>query len=983
MFYKGILILVLNLGFVLSSFAQGSLKGKIIDDYGESVIGGTVLIVGTTTGTATDFDGNYLLEGIPSGTVTIQVSYTGYENQEFTIEMTDGAELVRDVTMGVDVSVLEEIVVIGYGTVKKEDATGSVQTVNSDQFNQGAITGAQELVAGKIAGVQITTNSGAPGDGAQIRIRGGSSLSASNDPLIVVDGIPIDNGELAGSRNTLNFINPSDIATFTVLKDASATAIYGSRASNGVILITTKKGKLGKKIRVNYSGNFSTSSVNDQINVLNGDEYRSLINDRFESDHPAVALLGNANTNWQDEIYESAIGFDHNLSLSGGIGDFLPYRLALGLTDKNGVLKTDEFKRKTVALNLSPGFLDNSLQVNVNLKGMFIDNNFANRDAIGAAVGFDPTQPILDDNNFGGYYAWVNPENGNPNNLAPSNPLALLNQKIDQASVNRFLANASIDYRLPFLPGLRANLNLGYDIANGEGTTDVDSIAAFNFNDVTGGGVDNEYDETKKNELIEFYLNYGKTFGDHKVELMGGYSWQHFFNEKYERNSDVRGNAQNTVIKESKNELYLLSLFGRANYTLMDKYLFTFTLRRDASSRFSPENRWGLFPAAAFAYKVINKEVGTLTNLKLRVGYGVTGQQDIGDFYEHLPRYLISTDNARYQFGDELINTLRPEGYDSEIKWEETTTYNIGVDYGFLDNRIYGSLEYYIRKTKDLLNFIPVAAGTNLTNFIDTNVGDLENEGVEFSINAIPVKKANVLWEVGFNVTRNTNEITRLTATDDPDYQGVLVGGISGGVGSNIQIHSVGFPASSYFVYEQVYDADNNPIEGLYVDKNGDGKISPDDQYRFEKPAPDYFFGFTSSLDVGKFNFSMAGRANLGNYVYNNIQSNLADYGRLFHPSLYIQNATTDITKINFEGPDYFSDHFVQDGSFFRIDYVSLSYALTDLFKKKNSITLSATLQNPLLITNYTGLDPEITDGIDNNIYPRVRTFVFGVNANF
>ncbi|MEM9821359.1 MAG: SusC/RagA family TonB-linked outer membrane protein [Bacteroidota bacterium] len=985
--YKAILPAFLLLASLSIGHAQGSITGKITDETGEAVIGGTVLIVGTSKGTATDFDGNYSLNEIEAGSYTIRASYTGYGSKEKKVEVKDGQATVLDFSLGFDEAVLDEVVVIGYGTVKKEDATGSVQSVDTEQFNRGSITGAQELLAGKIAGVQITTNSGAPGDGAVIRIRGGSSLSASNDPLIIVDGIPVDNTGVAGSRNFLNFINPNDIETFTVLKDASATAIYGSRASNGVILITTKKGKLGSDLRVEYTGNFSVSTITDRARVLDATEYRNLITDRFGAESTAVGLLGDSETNWQDEIYESALGTDHTLSLSGGLANILPYRLSLGYTNKKGVLRTDEFKRTTAALNLSPGFFDNTLQVNVNTKYSISNNTFANRDAIGSAIAFDPTQPVFSGNSdFDGYYTWLIEADSTmsiPNGLAPNNPVALLEQKEDVSSANRLIFNTSIDYRMWFLPDLRANLNLGYDRSTGDGSTFIPNTAAFSFNPITGGGTNNSFEETKTNELLEFYLNYSKTFDRHKIELMGGYSWQRFFFEKEDLNSDVAGTESETNFKQDKGELYLLSLFSRLNYSLNEKYLFTFTLRRDASSRFAPENRWGLFPAAAFAWKAVNRTAGQLTNLKFRLGYGVTGQQDIGDFYEHLPRYRASLNNAQYQFGDNFITSLRPEGYDANIKWEETTTYNIGVDYGLFNNRLYGSLEYYIRETRDLLNFIPVAAGTNLTNFIDTNVGDLENKGVEFSVNGVIVQRPKLNWEVGFNVTANTNEITKLIASDDPDYQGVLVGGISGGVGSNIQIHSVGFPANSYFVFEQVYDEAGNPVEGLYVDRNGDGKVSPEDMYRYEDPAPDFYFGFTSNLSYGNFSFSFAGRANTGNFIYNNIQSDLTNFGRLLHPTLYLQNAHPEIRNIGFENPEYFSDHFVQNGSFLRIDHVTFSYSFMNLMKNKGSLTLSATIQNPLLITNYSEIEPEINLGIDNNIYPRVRTLLFGVSASF
>ncbi len=954
---------------------QRTLTGTVTDaSYGEPLIGANILAVGTSIGTITEMDGRFTLE-VPEGVTTLRVSYTGYR----TLEVPIGSSNTLDIQLEPG-TVLNEIVVIGYGTVKREDATGSVQSVSSKDFNKGAITGAQELLSGKVAGVQIVT-SGDPGGGAAIRIRGGSSLSASNDPLIVVDGVPVDNGGISGERNILNFINPNDIESFTVLKDASATAIYGSRASNGVILITTKKGHLGKAISINYSGNYSTSSPIQTVDVLNAAEYRALIEERFPEGHPARGLMGNANTDWQDVIYEDASGQDHNLSLSGGIGQ-VPYRVSLGFTNKNGILKTDNFKRTTASLNLSPGFLDNRLQINFNVKGMNTENVFANRGAIGAALFFDPTHPVYDDNSpYGGYYTWTQ-QNGDPNPLAAANPLALIEMRDDQSTVKRLLLNGSIDYRFGFLPELRANLNLGYDYSKGEGTVNVPANASFAYDAQTGGGVKNSYSQEKKNELLEFYLNYVKEFDDLKLDAMAGYSWQRFYFADEFVNSDIAG--IDVTEGDSKGELFLLSLYGRMNLTYADRYLLTLTLRRDGTSRFSPDSRWGLFPAAAVGVKLIdNNGVGSISNLKLRIGYGVTGQQDVGGYYLYLPRYLASFDNARYQFGNEFITTLRPEGYDYNIKWEETTTYNAAIDFGFNDDRITGSLEYYLRKTKDLINFIPVPAGTNLTNFINTNVGDLENRGVELSLNANILKAPELAWDFGFNATYNKNEITRLTASDDKNYQGVLVGGISGAVGNTIQIHSVGYPANSFYVFEQVYDANGVPVEGLYVDRNGDGQVNNEDLYRLEKPAPDIFLGFNTFFQYGNFDLTLAGRANINNYVYNNVQSNGASYNNLYHPTGYLGNVNKVATELDFVNPQYFSDHFVQNGSFLRLDHITLGYDFSSLVAKVSLLKFYVTLQNPVLITKYDGIDPEVFGGIDNNVYPRSRTILFGVNAGF
>ena len=968
------------------SIGQRTISGTVTDaENGETLIGANVIAAGTNVGTSTDIDGNYSLE-VPAGIQKIIFSYTGYTEKEITL----GVSNIVNITMSSG-ELLDEVTIVGYGTVKRKDATGSIQTVDSETFNKGSITSPQELLAGKIAGVQITTASGAPGDGATIRIRGGSSLNASNDPLIVIDGVPVDNAGISGSRNPLNLINPNDIETFTVLKDASATAIYGSRASNGVILITTKKGKIGDGVKINYSGNVSFSNIINTVDVHSAADYRNLIMDQYGEGSTEVGSLGNADTDWQNEIYEQAFGTDHNISLSGGIAEVLPYRVSLGYTDKAGVLKTDKFQRTTAAVNLSPGFLDNTLQFNVNFKGMWTKNHFADRGAIGNATRFDPTQPIFDSaaEKYGGYFTYFADALLNPNRLSPNNPLALLDLIDDNGEVSRYVASASVDYRMPFLPDLRANLNVGLDRSTGEGTKFIPTTASFSYNPITGGGVDNTYSQKKENDLLEFYLNYTKKLSDSNIDLMGGYSWQHFFIEDSWRNSDVAGTPEEIVTGLQPREYYLLSLFGRLNYTLKDKYLATFTLRRDGSSRFAADNRWGLFPAAALAVKILDDKEGAVNNLKLRVGYGVTGQQDIGnshqnlDYYAYLPTYTTGQVNAQYQFGNEFVTTFRPEEYDGNIKWETTATYNVGLDFGILNDRIYGSFEYYLRKTEDLLNRIPVPAGTNLSNFVTTNVGNLENKGVELSLNFVPIQKEDLNWEVGFNVTRNRNKITKLTASDDPDYQGVLTGGISGGVGSNIQIHSVGFPVSSFFVFEQVYNEDGIPIEGLYVDRNGDGIVTPEDQYRFKNPAPDYFFGLTSNLSFGNFDLAIAGRANVGNHIYNNMQSNNAFYGGLFLGPNVLSNALNDIDNIQFENPEYFSDHFIQDGSFARIDHITASYNMYDLFDGKANITVSATLQNPLLITNYSGIDPEIFGGIDNNFYPRTRTFLLGLNASF
>jgi TonB-dependent starch-binding outer membrane protein SusC len=971
---KKMLVILFTLCAPFWLAGQRTITGTVTDiDSGEGLIGANVLIVGATAlGTVTDIDGKYTLE-VPEGYTTIRISYTGYAP----VDVELGASDIVDVTLSAG-QILEEVTVIGYGSVNREDVTGSVQTVDAEEFNKGFITSAQQLLAGKVAGVSITTG-GSPGAGSKIRIRGESSLSASNDPLIVIDGMPIDNGGISGSRNGLNMVNPNDIESITVLKDASASAIYGNRAAGGVIIITTKEGKVDEKLKVNYTGNVSWGIPVNEIDVLNAEEYKAAIADQFEEDHPANDLLGESSTDWQDEIYRTAFGNDNNLSLRGGAWG-MPFRVSLGYTTQEGILQTDKFSRFTGALALNPSFFDNTLQVDVFLKAANTRNNFGNRGAIGNAVSFDPTQSVFDsDSPYGGYTTWTI-ANGNPQLVAPTNPVALLYQTQDHSNVNRYITNATVDYRLKSLPELHANLNLGYDYSKGEGTVIVDTLAAFAFDDLNGGGVNNQYNQTKKNSLFEFYLNYKKQFGRHHLDVLAGYSWQHFEIGNYFLNSDAAGTPSETTEGSDPAEYYLLSYYGRINYDLDRKYLLTVTLRRDGTSRFSPENRWGLFPAVALAAKVVDN--GS-TFLKLRAGWGITGQQDIGDFYAYLARYQASFDNARYQFGNEFVTTLRPNGYDSNIKWEETSTINLAVDFSFYKDRLGGAIEVYQRDTKDLLNTIPVPAGTNLTNFITTNVGDMENKGIELTLTGTPYLTEKNSWFLSFNIARNKSKITKLTAVDDPDYQGILVGGIAGGVGSTIQIHSVGFDPSSFYVFEQLYDEDGNILEGQFADRNGDGIVNGDDKYRYQKPAADYLIGFSSELILGKFSFSFAGRGNIGNYVYNNVETDAGYLKRLYGSSGVLFNVHQSAVDNNVQeqGNLTFSDHFVQKASFLRMDHITVGYDLGSIIGE--SFTVYGTVQNPFVITGYKGIDPETFGGIDNNVYPRAMTISFGINLEF
>ena len=982
---KKLKVLLFMSAIIISTTGYSQVKtisGKVTDaGNGEMLPGVSVVVKGTTKGTATNFDGDYKID--VEANQTLIFSFIGYTSQEIVV----GSENVLNVKLALSVESLEEVVVIGYGQVKKEDATGSVTAISSDDFNVTAMTSPIGLVSGKIAGVQITTGGGAPGEGATIRIRGGSSLSASNDPLIVVDGVPVDNDGVSGMRSPLSTIHPSDIETFTVLKDASATAIYGSRASNGVIIITTKKGRKGTGLQVGYNGYTSLSVKSGEIDVLSSDEFRSLVKQEKGENSNAAKLLGTANTNWQDEIYESAISIDHNISLTGNIKE-MPFRASVGYTNENGILKTSGMERGTATLGFNPSFFDSHLRFNLNLKGMLVRNEFANQGAIGSAVSFDPTKPVYSGSSkYGGYFTWLQP-NGDPNTLAPNNPMAMLMMHNDVSNVKRSIGNLQTDYRFHFLPELNATLNLGYDISNSEGTVTEPMNAPWTFGN--GGGYFNEYTQRKENTLLDFYLNYVKDIEsiDSKIDIMGGYSWQHFWRENYSYST----NGSGTEILSPKNydptESYLVSFFGRLNYTFKERYLLTLTVRQDGTSRFSPETRWGTFPSAAFAWQIKDEpflaNVKAVSDLKLRLGYGITGQQNIGSGdYPYLPKYVYSFDNARYQFGDQYYTTYRPDGYDANIKWEETSTMNIGLDYGFIDNRITGSIDAYIRKTDDLINFIPIPAGTNLSNYLLTNVGDLENKGIEFTINAIPVSKPDLSWEIGFNATYNKNEITKLTATDDPKYQGVFTGGISGAVGNTIQIHSVGMPAYSFFVYEQVYDENQKPIEGLYVDRNEDGQITSQDLYHYKKAAPDVYMGFNTKLNWKNWDFGFNGRVNLGNYVYNNNWSSSGTLNNLYWSTGYMNNVSSNALVTRFQNPQYFSDYYIKDASFLRMDNINLGYTFRNFYNERMSMRLYLSAQNVFVITNYEGLDPEVSNGIDNNLYPRPRIFMMGLNIGF
>jgi TonB-linked SusC/RagA family outer membrane protein len=982
------LFIFLAFAFASVAYAQEiTVTGKVKDAAdGNSIPGATVLVKGTTTGTVTDIDGKYSIKGQPVAILVF--SYMGYQTQEISV----AGKQVIDVSLAASVTSLNELVVIGYGQVKKQDATGAVSTIDQKDFNQGSITSPQELIIGKIAGVQVTTLGGAPGGDAVIRIRGENSISGSNDPLIVIDGVPVDNDATSGARGNLSMINPDDIETYTVLKDASATAIYGSRASNGVILITTKKGKAAggtTKFTHEYSGNISIYTIPKETGVLSANQFSSEVRQRYPQD---TGLLGKANTDWQKQIYQTGISTDHNFAFSGGIKNF-PYRVSLGYMYQNGILKTDNMKRVTVGANLSPSFFDDHLKINVNAKYMNINNTFADQGAIGDAIGFDPTQPVFDNrvNNRSGYWMWEQ-SNGSPVSLATTNPVALLNLEDNKATVDRFLGNIQFDYKLHFFPDLRAVLNLGMDHSQSSGTTYVPEYASWLY---TALGEDNAYSQIKDNTLLDFYLNYVKDVKSiwSKFDVMAGYSWQHFYLQNTTDNNNVPHDTAHYYNLTNKQQYYLLSFYGRLNYTLLNRYLLTFTLRDDGSSKFSSSKRWGLFPSAALAWKINDepflRNSKVLSQLKLRVGWGETGNQNIGtNWYPYLPTYYLSDRYTMYQFGNVWYQTLRPGAYDANIQWETTATTNVGVDFGFLKDRITGTLEYYYKNITNLLNYVPVPAGTNLSNYLWTNIGDMWNQGVEFSLDLRPIVTHDWSWEIGGNVATNANKITKLLITNDPSYPGILSGGISGGVGNTVQIQSVGYSINSFYVYQQAYDKNGKPIEGVFVDRNGDGQITSADLYHDHSAEPTATFGVHTMLKYKQWSLAAGGHAEVGNYMYNNNDANDGVWSNINRlGGTYLGNVTTSVYGTNFVNNQYLSDYYVQNASFFKLDYLTLSYNFGSVIKNTTDLRLSLTVNNVLTITKYTGVDPEINTGsslgIDNNIYPRSRVFVLGVNLLF
>ena len=989
--FMGIMLVSMLIPATVSAQRGYQVKGVVVDDMGP-VIGAAVVEQGTTNGTMTDLDGAYTLT-VSSANAIVEVSCMSYAGQTFR-----AADVPARIILVEDSQFLEDVVVIGYGTVKKSDLTGSVSTVKADEVNKGVITTPADLLRGKSAGVVVTSGDGMPGSGATIRIRGGSSIN-SNDPMIIIDGLPISNDGISGMSDALSSINPEDIESFSVLKDASATAIYGSRASNGVIVITTKKGvKTSGMPHVAADFTYSAATIAKYNDLLDKDGIVDIMHRFYGVGSEAEQHLGITDasgvqtlydTDWQKEIYQTAPTVDGNISVSGKAG-FLPYRVSGGFMSQKGTLKGSRMDRGTVSVNLSPTFFEKHLSVNLNGKGTLAKNWYANQDAIGAANHYDPTKPVYNDiagANLNGYTTWYD-KSGNINTMATMNPVALLDAKKDEALAKRFIGNAQFDYKFFNVEGLRANLNLGMDWAKSGGVTELamGSEASYHNTNQSGGGQHTDYDYSRMDTTLEFYLDYNKALGDNNLDVMGGYSWQHFYSES---NSNTYRISDEAVLGESvgKGELYLISFFGRANYSFKNKYLLTGTLRADGTSRFQ-NHKWGIFPSVAFAWNMVNesfaKNISDLSTLKLRLSWGSTGQQNVGGYYDTFATFLNNQLGSYYYFGNTLINPISALGYSADLRWESTVTYNVGIDFGRWNDRLTVSFDAYKRDTKDILNYIPVPALSNLTNYLNTNIGAMTNTGFEVDVNGILVSTRDMSWTAGVNMAYNRNVITKLTASDD-EGTGVETGGISGGTGNNVQMIQVGYPIRSFYVYQQIYDTDGKPISGAYVDRNNDGEVNAEDKYFYHKPDADVTMGFNTSLSYKNWTAALSGHASFGNWVYNNVASDTEMLADLW-TNQFIGNRVSSARNSMFTQAQYLSDYYVTNASFLKLDNFTVGYTFPKVFNMNNrdaSLNVFGTVQNICTITAYKGIDPEIYGGIDGTVYPRPRTFVIGAKFNF
>ena len=958
-----------------------TIKGEVTDaQNGEALIGATVMVEGEKGGTVTDFDGNFSLQ-VSSSAKKIKVSYIGYIDKVLSISDNMKVKLESDS------KALADVVVIGYGTARKSDLTGSVATVKSKDFNKGLVSSPEQLINGKVSGVQIMSNSGSASAGSTIRVRGGASLNASNDPLIVLDGVPLEQGGISGnSSNFLSMINPSDIESMTVLKDASSTAIYGSRASNGVIIITTKKGQQGA-VKVNFNTTNSLQTRAQMVDMLSRDEFVNVIN-QFGSANQK-SLLGTANTDWNDEVYRTAFGTDNNLSVSGSIDKWLPFRVSVGYYNQSGLVRKDNVERWTGNVVLTPSFFEDHLKLTINAKGTLNNNSFNNGGAVWAAATFNPTIPVYSGNDkYGGYNEALDAD-GYPVNAGVRNPRGLVDLYDSKSKVSRFIGSMDVDYKVHFLPDLKLHATVGADYAKGDGTVYVPAYAAQSYNkDESLGGSDYKYGPQKnENRLLTLYANYAKYFEDIKsnVDLTAGYDYQYWKSTTPLYYTKSAAGTNLSTVKASDYRHVMLSYYGRINYSFDGKYLLTATVRRDASSRFSKDTRWGTFPSVALGWTLTEepwlKNQKVLSNLKLRASYGVTGQQEGIGNYNYLPVYTYSVTGAEAFINGQYINTYRPEAYVSDLKWETTTSWNFGLDFGFLNGRIGGAIDFYTRKTKDLLASVPTAAGTNFSKTILTNVGNVDSKGIEVSLNATPIQTKDWEWNLSYNFTWQNMKVKNLSLTKGGSQTNVKVGPSIDAY--QFQVLSEGYEPYMFYVYHQLYDSKTGkPIEGAYADLNNDGEINDADLYRYHSPAPKYIMGLSTSLRYKQLTLGMSFRANIDNYVYNGMGMSTGAWETVSYNNSQLNNLNTSFLKTGFKTRQYLSDYYVENASFLKLDNLSLSYNVGKI-NKWASLTVSAMVQNVFTITGYSGTDPEVPNGMDNSFYPRPRTYSVSLGLQF
>ena len=976
-----LLVALLVIGCLQLMAQTRTIKGEVTDaQNGEALIGATVMVEGEKGGTVTDFDGNFSLQ-VSSSAKKIKVSYIGYIDKVLSISDNMKVKLESDS------KALADVVVIGYGTARKSDLTGSVATVKSKDFNKGLVSSPEQLINGKVSGVQIMSNSGSASAGSTIRVRGGASLNASNDPLIVLDGVPLEQGGISGnSSNFLSMINPSDIESMTVLKDASSTAIYGSRASNGVIIITTKKGQQGG-LKVNFNTTNSMQTRAQMVDMLGHDDFVNVIN-QYGTDNQK-SLLGNANTDWNDEVYRTAFGTDNNLSLSGSIGKYLPFRVSAGYYNQSGLVRKDNVERWTGNVVLTPSFFQDHLKLTINAKGTLNNNSFNNGGAVWAAATFNPTIPVYSGNsNYGGFNEALDAD-GYPVNAGVRNPRGLVDLYDSKSKVSRFIGSMDVDYKVHFLPDLKLHATIGADYAKGDGTIYVPTYAAQAFNkDESLSGSDYKYGPQKnENRLLTLYANYAKYFEDIKsnVDLTAGYDYQFWKSTTPLYYTKSAAGTTLSTVKASDYRHVMLSYYGRINYSFDGKYLLTATVRRDASSRFSKDTRWGTFPSVALGWTLTEepwlKNQKVLSNLKLRASYGVTGQQEGIGNYNYLPVYTSSVTGAEALINGQYITTYRPEAYVSDLKWETTTSWNFGLDFGFLNGRIGGAIDFYTRKTKDLLASVPTAAGTNFSKTILTNVGNVDSKGIEVSLNATPIQAKDWEWNLSYNFTWQNMKVKNLSLTQGGSQTNVKVGPSIDAY--QFQVLSEGYEPYMFYVYHQLYDSETGkPIEGAYADLNGDGEINDGDLYRYHSPAPKYIMGLSTSLRYKQLTLGMSFRANIDNYVYNGMGMSTGAFETVSYNNSQLNNLNTSFLKTGFKTRQYLSDYYVENASFLKLDNLSLSYNVGKI-NKWASLTVSAMVQNVFTITGYSGTDPEVPNGMDNSFYPRPRTYSVSLGLQF